>query len=292
VTSRLPASAVGLRRRVRPERVPALGTVARWEMRAAARSRWLVASAAVYAVAAVTVTLVGLRSLRELGLGGVGAVVDGIVALGVLLPPLVGLLLGASSIAGAREQGTLALVCAQPIDRGAIAWGSMIGLTLTIWTAVLAGLGLVAVVVAPVATLTDLGALLVAVAATLVAAAVGTALGVLVSAVSTGRSQAAALAAGIWFVTALGFDLLLAAVVPAVRLGPSALLGAVVLNPLESLRVLAFLLLDVTALGPFGAHLVARFGHAGAIALLGAVVAAWVVVPLLVAARVLRRRDA
>lgn len=265
--------------------------IAMWEMRGAARSRWLIGAAAIYGAAAVALTLVGLRSLRDLGLGGTGAAVDGILALGVLLPPLVGLLLGATSLAGAREHGTLAILASQPIPRRAIPIGIAAGLTLTLWAAIGAGLGLVAIVVSPVAGGADLAALAVATGASLAAAAVGVSLGVAISALASTRSQATAVAAAVWFATALGLDLLVAAVGPAIRIGPMAFLVTVLINPLESIRLLAFTLTDAAALGPFGVYMADRFGTAGTAGILGTAVVAWIVFPAWLAVRTMRRRD-
>lgn len=272
-------------------RNPALRAIASWEMRGAARSRWLLGAAILYGGGAVALTLVGLRSLRDLGLSGAGAAIDGVVALGVLLPPLVGLLLGATSVAGSREQGTLALVASQPIRRSAIPLGVIVGLTATLWAAILAGLGLVAVVLAPVVTASDLVGLGVAAAASLTAAAVGVTLGVTISVLSPSRSQATAVAAAVWFATALGIDLLLAVVGPGIRLGPVGFLWAVLLNPLEAIRLLALMATDSSALGPFGVYMFDRFGTTGTAGILGGAVAAWIVVPALLAARVMKRRD-
>jgi Cu-processing system permease protein len=272
-------------------RHPAVRAIATWEMRGAARSRWLLGAAVLYGVGAVALTLVGLRSLRDLGLSGAGAAIDGLVALGVLLPPLVGLLLGATSVAGGREQGTLAMVASQPIRRSSIPFGIIVGLTATVWAAILAGLGLVAVVLAPVVTASDLAGVGVAAAASLAAAAVGVTLGVTISVLSTSRSQATAVAAAVWFATALGIDLILAVVGPGIRLGPVGFLWAVLANPLEAIRLLALMATDSSALGPFGVYMFDRFGSAGTAGILGGAVASWVIIPALIAGKVMKGRD-
>lgn len=266
-------------------------TVVAWEMRSAARTRWLLGAALVYGVGAVALTLVGLRSLRDLGVGGTGAAIDGILAMGVLLPPLMGLLAGASSIAGAREQGTLAVLAAQPIRRRTIPLSTITGLTLTIWAAIGIGLGLTAVILSPVASGGELVGLAVAAGASLAAAAVGVAIGVAVSAIASTRSQATAVAAAIWFTTALGFDLVLAAVGPAIRLGPVGFLWSVLVNPLESIRLLAFSIIDPGALGPFGVYMADTFGTAGTIGILAGAVVFWVVTPAMMAVWAIQRRD-
>ncbi|HSJ28928.1 MAG TPA: ABC transporter permease subunit [Acidimicrobiia bacterium] len=272
-------------------RTLAVRVIAGWEMRGAARTRWVVGAAVLYGAGAIALSLVGLRSLRELGLSGAGAVVDGLVALGVLFPPLIGLLLGAGSVAGSREQGTLPLMSTQPIRRSAIPWGMALGLTATVWAAVGIGLGLAAVVLAPVVSTADLPGLAMAAAVSLASAAVGVSLGVMISSWSATRSQATAVAAAVWFAAALGMDLLLAAVAPGVRLGPVGLLWAILLNPLEGIRLLATMVTDPAALGPFGVYMFDRLGRGVSMLLLGGAAAAWTVIPVVVASRILRRRD-
>ena len=98
---------------------------------------------------------------------------------------------------------------------------------------------------------------------------------------------------GVWILTALGLDLALAALAPALQLGPTGLLVANLLNPLEAGRVLALLGTNLrgSALGPFGAYLVSTFGSGGAVAILVLALATWVLVPLQVARVVLPRKD-
>lgn len=268
-------------------------TLAGWELRTAARSRWVVAFGAVFGAGCLAVSLFGLRTLKELGQTGSSAAAEGLLTLGILLPPLLGLLVGAGSLAGARERGTLAMLLTQPVRAGSVVTGTFLGLTGAVWTVVAAALGVGAVVVAAVAETSDVVAYAVVVAATLVAAAVAVALGIAVSAVAANRMQAFAAAAGLWFVLTIGIDLVLAVVVPSFRVGPDGMLVAVLLNPLQAVRVLAVLASDAdgSALGTFGTHVVDRFGPAGARALLAAAVAGWTAAPLALARTALRHRD-
>ena len=269
-----------------------LGAMAVWELRSAVRSRWVVGTAIVFALTSLGVTLLGLGSLRSLGLSGVGPASAGLVNLGVLLPPLMGLLLGAGSLAGARERGLLAMMAAQPVSRATLVIGMFLGLAAALWVTVALGFGLSALVLAGVAKVSDLAPLGALVATTLAVGTAGVALGIGISSVSSGRTQAVALAVAAWFVLSLGMDLALAGLGPAVTLGAQGLLLAVVLNPLEAGRILALLAADPSgaALGPFGSYLIERFGSPGAALVLTSALAAWTVVPLLVARRWLRRR--
>jgi ABC-type transport system involved in multi-copper enzyme maturation permease subunit len=266
--------------------------LAGFELRGAARTRWLSVGGLIFALAAAAVTLAGLRSLSALGLAGAGAATDGLIHLALLLPPLIGLLLGAGSLARDRERGMLAMLASQPVRRGALPFAAFTGSVLAVWVVLAAGLGVALVLLATVVTMADLAALGVVLGVGLVATASAVAIGVAISAVASTHHQATAAAASVWLLLALGVDLLLAGVAPGLRLGPAGLLGAVLLNPLEAARVLAVMLLDGgSALGPFGEYLTRRFGVTGAKGLLAATMAAWTIGPLLVARTLTVRRD-
>jgi Cu-processing system permease protein len=266
--------------------------LAAWELKAAVRSRWVIGTAIVFAAISLGVTLLGLEALRGLGLSGVGPASAGLVNLGVLLPPLMGLLLGAGSIAGARERGLLAMMVAQPVSRTSLVTGLFLGLVAALWITVAAGFGLAALVLAGVAKVSDLAPFAALVVATLAVGTAGLGVGIGISSIAAGRTQAVAFAVAVWFVLALGMDLALAGLGPAVRLGPEGLLVAVLLNPLEAGRILALLAANPSgaALGPFGSYLIERFGTTGSAVLLGSAIAAWTVIPLLVARSALHRR--
>jgi ABC-type transport system involved in multi-copper enzyme maturation permease subunit len=267
-------------------------TLAGFELRGAARTRWLTVGGAVFAAAAAGVTMAGLRSLSALGLGGAGAATDGLIHLALLLPPLIGLLLGAGSLARDRERGMLAMLATQPVRRGALPFAAFAGSVLAVWVVLAAGLGVALVLLATVATAADLAGFAVLLGVGLAATASAVAIGVAISAFASTHHQATAAAASVWLLLALGVDLLLAGAAPGLRLGSAGLLVAVLGNPLEAARVLAVLLLDGGAgLGPFGEYLTRRFGTRGATGLLVGAVTAWTVLPLLAARWWTVRRD-
>jgi ABC-type transport system involved in multi-copper enzyme maturation permease subunit len=267
-------------------------TLAGFELRGAARTRWLTVGGAVFAAAAAGVTMAGLRSLLSLGLAGAGAATDGLIHLSLLLPPLIGLLLGAGSLARDRERGMLAMLATQPVRRGALPFAAFAGSVLAAWVVVAAGLGVALVLLATVATAADLAGFGVLLGVGLAATASAVAIGVAISAFASTHHQATAAAASVWLLLALGVDLLLAGAAPGLRLGSTGLLVAVLGNPLEAARVLAVLLLDGgSGLGPFGEYLIRRFGTGGATGVLVGSIAAWTVLPLLAARWWTLRRD-
>jgi ABC-type transport system involved in multi-copper enzyme maturation permease subunit len=268
-------------------------TIARWEFHGSVRARWVLVMAAIFGVLCLAVTLLAFRTVRGLGLSGIGPASATLVNLGVLLPSLMGMLLGAASLVGAREQGLLAMMAAQPLPRTSIVTGSFVGLTGSLWATLGVGFGVALLVMSGVARAGDVPALATLIVATAAVAMASVAIGVAISAYATNRGQAVAGAVGIWIVMALGVDLALAALAPSLHLGPRGLLAVVLLNPLEAGRILALLgtNLQGTALGPFGAYLMSTFGAAGAIILLTADLMLWTAVPVWLARRALTRKD-
>ena len=270
-----------------------VSVVASWEYRNSVRARWVLTMAAIFALLCVAVTLLAFRTVRELGLTGIGPASATLVNLGVLLPSLMGLLLGAGSLVGAREQGMLAMMSAQPVRRSSIATGMFVGLTGSLWTTLGVGFGVAMLIMASVANANDVPALVTLIVSTFAVAAASVSIGVAVSSVTRSRVQAVAVAVGLWILLSLGVDLALAALAPSVHLGPAGLLASILLNPLEAGRILALLGTNFrgTALGPFGAYLIARFGSVGAVGILVADLAAWTAIPLLFARWALPRAD-
>lgn len=271
----------------------AIRAQASWEFQAAARSRWVIGMAVAFALMCLAVALAGMRSLRELGLSGVGPAAAALINLGILMPAMMGLLLGANALVAAREQGVLPLIAVQPISRMSIVLGPFLGLSGALVASVLAGYGVAATVLSGVAKSSDVAPLLALVGSTLVVALTCVAIGLGVSALSKTRLQATSIAILLWFLLALGMDLALAAVAPAVRMGPDGLLTAIVANPLEAGRVLALLGAnpDGTALGPFGGYLIERFGTKTAAGVLIGSMVFWIAAPLAVARVAIGRSD-
>jgi ABC-type transport system involved in multi-copper enzyme maturation permease subunit len=270
-----------------------ISVIASWEYRTAVRARWVLTMAVVFGLLCVTVTLLAFRTVRELGLTGIGPASATLVNLGVLLPSLMGLLLGAGSLVGAREQGMLAMICAQPVRRSQVATAVFLGLTASLCTTLGIGFGVAMLIIAGIATASDVPALVTLIGATLGVGAASVGIGVAISSIVSSRVQAVTLAVGLWIVLSLGVDLALAALAPSVNLGPTGLLAAILANPLEAGRILALLgtNLEGTALGPFGAYLISTFGHWGTMSLLVGDLVLWTLVPLAVARWALPRKD-
>ncbi|MDE3096374.1 MAG: ABC transporter permease subunit [Chloroflexota bacterium] len=262
------------------------GIVARKELRQVVGSSWLLLYAALFTALALALSYLGARNLGNLGFENFSRTTASLLNLCLLLAPLVALSLAADSIAGERERGTLAYLLSQPLDRWELLLGKFAGLLAAIGLATVAGFGVAGIAIALFASTMDAGTYALFLALVLALVAVMTGLGLVASVVSRTRVQALGLAVLVWFVAVFVFDLLLIGTVSATSLGGGGLLLALLLNPVEIVRVLAIIQLepDLQILGPFGSYLLERTGATGASVILGAALAAWVAAPVAAAA--------
>jgi len=119
-------------------------------------------------------------------------------------------------------------------------------------------------------------------------------IGVLISVVAGGRSQALALAVLTWFLLVLFYNLVAIGVALSIASSGEMLLAGTLLNPVEAVRILAILSLepDLQVLGPLGSYLYLEFGAVTSALILAGSVLTWTAVPLVGAVALFRRQDA
>ncbi len=260
----------------------AMRAILRKELADALRNRWLTACAAIVAVLGLAATAAGSDGVAGAGVTTFGRTSATLLNLSLLLAPLMAVLMGAASITGERERGTLELLLAQPISRARLLLAKYAGLLGAITIATCAGFvpaGLIVAGAAGAGALVSFGIFPI-LASACAAAMLG--IGVLVSVSSRSAVQAQGTAVGLWFTCALLYDLLLVGVLAASGLRAEWLAVTLFANPVDAARVLGVLALepDLYLLGPAGAYLSTQFSSGGAAALLIAVLAGWIVAPL------------
>jgi ABC-type multidrug transport system ATPase subunit/ABC-type transport system involved in multi-copper enzyme maturation permease subunit len=260
--------------------------IIRKELRDALHNRWLAGFAALLGVLGLAATASGYDSVSGLGLQMFGRTTATLLNLALLLAPLVGVLMGAASIAGERERGTLEHLLAQPLSRTGLLLGKHAGLLIALAMATVAGFlpaGLLIAANSGVGML-PYYALFPALAVGAAASLAGVGLVISVSSRSAVQAQGAAVA--VWFTLALLYDLVLIGSLSVSGLAPHWLVAALTLNPIDATRVMGVLALepDLYLLGPAGAFLTERLGTAGAATLLTVAVACWATLPVAAAA--------
>lgn len=255
-------------------------TLALKEIGDAGRNRWLWLFGAVFAGLALALAWVGLGGLGGYRVSNFGRVGASLVNLTLLVLPLIGLLLGAMSLAAERERGTLIYLLAQPVTSTEVFFAKYAGLTLALWTTLAWGFGLGGLAIAWQGSAVNALGYFAVVAHAGLLALVALGLGMLLSSLVNRVAHAVGLALLAWLWFALLSDLSLIGGAVALRLPADALLGLTLLNPLQVFKLSALLALggELDALGPVGLYARSQYGAALPLAL-GLVLLAWAIVP-------------
>lgn len=261
------------------------------ELRDAVGSRWLTGYATLLAALGLAAASAGIDSSSGLALEAFGRTTATLMNLCLMLAPLVAVLMGAASIAGERERGTLEHLLAQPFSRTRLLLAKHAGLLLSLTAATLAGFVPAGILIVREAGPDVLGHYLLfpAIAALVGAAMLGVGFAISVTSRSAAQAQGAAVFA--WFAFVLLYDLVLMGSLATAGMPVQALSAALVLNPVDAARVLGVLALepDLYLLGPAGAYLTAQLSAAGTAALLLGSLAVWAALPLGAAVITFRR---
>jgi ABC-type multidrug transport system ATPase subunit/ABC-type transport system involved in multi-copper enzyme maturation permease subunit len=263
-----------------------LAPIIQKELRDAIGSRWLIGYAALLGTLGLAATATGLDDSSGLALQAFGRTTATLMNLCLLLGPLVGVLMGAASIAGEQERGTLEHLLAQPLSRLKLLLGKHAGLLAALMCATLAGFVPAGVLIAWATGAGMIGHYLLFPALATLAGAAMAGVGLLISVCSRSAVQAQGTAVFTWFGFVLLYDLLLMGTLAAGGMRAEWLVAALLANPVDAARILGVLALepDLYLLGPAGALIAARLSPAGAAAVLLAALAVWTTAPVVVAA--------
>jgi len=267
---------------------------ARHELLLAVRSRWLQLFAVVFAALALVVASAGYILSGGYGLQDFARTAASLVQLVLIIVPLTALSFGAMALT--PERGTAELLFSQPVSRTRILVGRYLGLFVSLAAAQAIGFGLAGLVVHGQAGQTGLGAFVVVVTVSLVLTAVFLSIAaMLAQARAARRARVLALALVVWFVAVVLYDVAMLGIASLFRSGTASrlLITAVLVNPVDAARTVALMAVEGTA--AFGAASLALLRFTGganrAILLASLSLLAWIVVPLLIAARRLARAD-
>lgn len=190
--------------------------IARAEMLILRRNWWLVMATVIMLLFALALTFAGSAPTGTLGVDMLTVSVSSMTTLAVYLAPFLALMMSFDAIAGERDRGTLSLLLTYPAGRGEILMGKFLAHVTALGIATTLGLGSAGVVAAASggAGTDSMLALLRLIATATLLGAVFVALGYGVSSLAKSPAAAAGLAAGLWLVFVVLFDLgLLGAVV-------------------------------------------------------------------------------
>lgn len=255
--------------------------IAHKELRDALRNRWFLLYAVCFAALSLALASVALAGTGRFGMAGFGRTAASLVNLVLLIVPLMGLTLGASSIAGERERGTLETLLSQPINRSEVLLGKFLGVGAAIAGALAVGFGTTAAVLAmqgASANVSQFGGIF------LLSILLGWSMlsvGMLISSFARRSTVALGVAIFAWLALVFLGDLGLIGGALTLHMSPAELLAAALVNPLQVFKMFAVsgMHRSLDLLGPAGLYATQTFG-AALPALLLSVLAGWIVLPL------------
>lgn len=268
-----------------------VGVIARKTLRDAVRDKWFWLYCAGFAVLAAGIALVALPDTGLVGEGGFGRTAASLVVLVQLVVTLMAIMLGARSLAGERESGSLRFLLSQPVSRTEVLLGTYAGLAVALLAAVCAGFGVAGLLSVLRSSGLDAWTLVSLAALSWMLALVMLALGMVVSVATRRGSTALGAALLTWLVFVFVGDLGLMGTAASTDLPVSTLFFAAVANPVEAFRLTTVLVLDGSpdVLGPAGSYAYDRFGD-GLWRLTLGILVVWVVGPGALAWSIFRRR--
>ena len=260
------------------------------ELREAMRGRWFVLASLSFLVLSLGLSLLGLAGSQRSGLAGFDRTTASLLNLALVFVPLLTFFVGALGISGELEDGSLAMLVAQPVTRDEVFTGKFLGALAAVWAALLTGFGTTGVVVGlyaggnVTAFLSLLGLLMVYSASTL-------AIGTLLSVTLRSRVRATFAAFSAWLLFVYVSDLGSIGLVIARGLTPAQLFALALLNPVQQARVAGTLVLTdrLEVIGPVGIFALDHFGATGVAVLLHALLVSTGLVLVFVGQRIFRK---
>lgn len=240
-------------------------TVAQKEMRDALHNRWFVLYTIAFVGMSLAFSYMALAGAGIAGFAGFGRTAASLINLVLLIVPLMALTVGAQSLAGEQERGTLAYLLAQPVTRIEVFAGKYLGLLLSLLASLTLGFGIAGVVMA----LNGAGATNPAVYVRLVwqtflLSLTMLSMGFLISAFTRRAGVAIGVGLFLWLAFVFLGDLGLMGTAMAMRLPIEELLLLALTNPLQVFKMASILDINRTLdiLGPAGIYAMQEYGRA------------------------------
>ena len=261
------------------------------ELRDARRNRWFLLYAIAFAGLSLALAWMALSGAGNYGLAGFGRTSASLINLVLLIVPLMGLTLGALSLASEREKGTLLYLLAQPINQMELLLGKFIGLSLALVAALGLGFGLTGLLIAVNGGGAEAKTYLVLLGLACLLAVVSLSLGFLISAAVQRGATAVGLALFIWLILVFFGDLGIMGSALVLNLDVNQLLTISLLNPLQLFKIAAILDLrnNLEILGPAGIYAFRTYGDTLLPLLIGLLLA-WIALPFLITTRLFKKR--
>lgn len=261
------------------------------ELRDARKNRWFLLYAIAFAGLSLALAWMALAAAGNFGLAGFGRTSASLINLVLMIVPLMGLTLGAMSLAGEREKGTLLYLLAQPISQSELLLGKFAGLSLALIAALALGFGLTGLMIAVNGGGSEARNYVALLLLACLLAVASLSLGFLISAAVQRGATAVGVALFVWLVLVFFGDLGVMGTSLVLQLDIQQLLALTLANPLQLFKIAAILDLrdSLEVLGPAGLYATRTYGSR-LLPLLVGLLFVWIIVPLLGATWLFNKR--
>jgi len=265
-------------------------TISLKELQDARRNRWYLIYVLVFTGLSLALAWLGMTGLGDYGLAGFGRTAASIINIVLLVVPLMGLTLGAISLAGERERNTLQYLLAQPVTQFEVLLGKYLGLAIALFSALVLGFGISGIFISLQGGSAEINLYLLMVLLAFMLALVSLSLGFLISSMVRKGSTAISIALFIWLLLLIFGDLGLMGTSIVLKLGVGQLLTLTLLNPMQIFKIAAILNIrgSLEVLGPAGIYALRTYGTQLMPGLIG-ILLAWTLLPLTFAYYAFRR---
>jgi Cu-processing system permease protein len=268
-------------------------TLLKKEINDSLNNRWFVLYAAAFTGLALLLSWLSLSSggIGYSGFAGFGRTAASLVNLVLLVVPLMALTIGAGSLAGEREHGTLHYLLSQPVNRAEVLLGKYLGLAASLLGALALGFGLSGLIIAGRGGQADAAAYGLLIVFALALALGMLSLGFLISMLARKAAVATGVALFLWLTLVFGGDLGLMGTALAFKLPIQTLFNLALINPLQVFKMSSLISINATldVLGPAGIYAMQTYRDSLTWLFLGSLLA-WIVLPLLVSYFIFARR--
>jgi Cu-processing system permease protein len=274
--------------------LPTIWTLAQKELRDALRNRWFLLYTIAFVVLSLAFSYLALASSGIVGFAGFGRTAASLINLVLLIVPLMALTIGAQSLSGEMERGTMGYLLAQPVRRVEVFVGKYLGLALSLLASLTLGFGISGVVMAVSGSgAADPTAYVTLVLLAFLLSLAMLSVGFLISALTRKASVAVGIGLFLWLAFVFLGDLGMMGTSMALRVPIPNLFLMSLTNPSQVFKMAAILNINATMdiLGPAGIYALQRYGQSLSAIFFGVLVL-WAIVPAALAyARFAARGD-
>lgn len=248
------------------------------------RNRWFYTFLVIFMVLAFAIIYMGIMKSSSLGFESFNKTTASLLNLILFLIPMITLLLGGTSISGERENGTMNLMLSKPISAVEFIFGKYFGIATALVLTIVTGFGLMGMVVAFKVSMLDARAYLIFVVLAVLLALAFLSISMLISVLVNKRITAIIISTIVWFFFILVYDLVVMALATFFKGTSMAifLLASILLNPADSVRILAIVNLGgETIFGPSLVELTRMVTNVSSTFIIISSICAWIIIPLL-----------